>query len=63
MSTLKRPTDRYQDANLEAARIIAADPERYGGLPLAWAQATLARIELPPDDVECGPLFEGEAAQ
>ena len=31
--------------NLEAARIIAADPARYPGLLQDWARAVLARLE------------------
>lgn len=30
--------------NLEAARIIAADPEKYAGLPIIWARLVLKRL-------------------
>lgn len=39
----------WERDNLEAARIIAADPVRYDGLPLVWASAVLARNEKRAD--------------
>ena len=40
----KRKPD-YDKGNLEAARIILADPERYAGLPLEWAKLWMAKHE------------------
>lgn len=42
----------YQSGNREAAEIILADPEKYDGLPLMWANAWMAKyahekIKLP----------------
>jgi hypothetical protein len=40
--------ERYETENLEAARIIASDPDRYGGEGsglLIWAKLTLERSE------------------
>ena len=47
----------YQRANEEAARIIAADPLRYPGLPQIWVALT---IEKQQPAIR-GPLF-GKAA-
>jgi hypothetical protein len=33
----------YGESNLEAAFIIASDPEKYAGLPLEWARLFLSR--------------------
>lgn len=34
--------EALERSNVEAAAIIAADPERYAGLPLEWAKRILA---------------------
>ncbi len=47
---------KYDGANLEAARIIAADPERYPGGMQEWAQMVLKRIERERLE-SVGPLF------
>lgn len=49
-------TARYDGANLECARIIAADPIKYPGGAQQWAAAVLKRLEQPAD-VEAAPLF------
>jgi hypothetical protein len=36
-------TERYRAANVAAARIIAADPERYPGFMQEWAQVVLKK--------------------
>jgi hypothetical protein len=35
----------YDKDNLEAARIMLADPERYAGSPLEWAKLWMAKHE------------------
>ena len=52
MTTPQRVTRHYSAANLEAAHIIAAQPEKYAGALQEWAAAVLS-----PDDSEAGPLF------
>jgi hypothetical protein len=50
----------YAQANLEAARVILADIERYGGESaglVQWARLIVKRTEAPPADWEAGPLF------
>ena len=37
--------ERFQDGNLEAARIILADTERYPGVMQEWARLILSRAE------------------
>ena len=32
--------------NLLAARVILEDPELYAGLPVIWARAVIARLDL-----------------
>ena len=65
MPILKRKVEQYTTGNLEAARLILADVERYGGpdsLMGQWAKLIVGRIEAPPADAECGPLFRQAAA-
>ena len=38
--------DRYRQQNLEAARIIVADPVKYVGIMLEWARLTLELNKL-----------------
>jgi hypothetical protein len=38
---------KYDEQNLEAARIIAADPLKYPGGMQAWATLVLKRMERP----------------
>ncbi len=54
--TVRSVRAKYDAANLEAARIIAADPERYPGGMQEWAQRVLARIERERLE-SVGPLF------
>jgi hypothetical protein len=56
MATPKRAADYYRAGNLECARIIAAEPERYGGLLAEWAELVIEKSK--PRDRECGPLFK-----
>ena len=51
--TVSRARTGYQRQNEEAARIIAADPERYPGLPQQWAALV---IEKQTATIR-GPLF------
>lgn len=37
--------EKYEAGNREAAAIILANPERYAGLPLEWAQLWTARAD------------------
>lgn len=71
MSAAKRAVEHYRAGNLEAARILAADPERYPGLPQVWAAMVLSRAGVTgvpgqhpgaahPDAV-FGPLFAAVA--
>ena len=62
MAIEPRIADRYRETNETCARIIAAEPERYPGLPQEWARLVLSRVAEPPADAECGPLFAGRAA-
>ena len=63
MTTKVRITERYDAANLEAATVIASDPEKYpeGSLPALWSDVVLSKA-AEPDDAEAGPLFESRAA-
>ena len=58
MITVKQVTRSYADANLAAARILAADPLRYPGLPQTWARLV---IEKQTATIR-GPLLELRAA-
>ena len=40
---------KYDEQNLEAARIIAADPLKYPGGMQAWAELVLKRLERPAE--------------
>jgi hypothetical protein len=57
MTTKVRITERYDDTNLMAACLLAADPERYQGVLQEWADIVLSRA-AHPDDREAGPLFQ-----
>jgi hypothetical protein len=48
---------KFDEENLRAARIVAADPVRYPGLMQEWADMILSRAAAPPADWEAGPLF------
>jgi hypothetical protein len=61
MTTKVRITERYDAANLEAATVIASDPERYQGVLQEWADTILTRA-AQPDEALAGPLFESRAA-
>jgi hypothetical protein len=52
--TVSRARTGYQKANEEAARIIAANPVRYPGLPAQWAALV---IEKQRPSIR-GPLFK-----
>jgi hypothetical protein len=43
MATAQKQIDRYRAGNIDAARIIAADPVKYlpGSLPAIWAAMVL----------------------
>lgn len=45
MKTKLDKTAAYDQLNWEAARIIVADPIRYEGAQLMWAEAFLERME------------------
>ena len=65
MSKAKRAVEHYRTSNLEAAHIILADVQRYGGpdsLMATWAKLFIERIEARPEDREAGPLFAQRAA-
>ena len=63
--TILRRSAVYAGENLEAARLIAADPERYPGLMTEWARRILAETPTATVD-EQGPgqlaLDLGESA-
>jgi hypothetical protein len=40
---VKRRTRVFRQQNLEAARIILSDPNRYGGLAVTWARLFIER--------------------
>lgn len=44
-ASARRRQAEFDRQNLEAARIIAADPARYPGLLQEWARAVLRRLE------------------
>ena len=58
--TVSRARADFDRVNLQAAKIIAADPAKYAGGCLQWAQLVLARLkgERRP---AAGPLFRGDA--
>ena len=63
MTDTQRKLAAYRRGNLEAARIVAADPERYSGLMQEWAALVLSRAEKTTIDTPvAGPLFKTEAA-
>jgi len=45
VSTFWQRVERFERDNIEAARIIAADPRRYPGAMQTWVARVLARIE------------------
>lgn len=47
MATPKRIKAKFDEQNLEAARIIAADPLKYPGGMQEWADLVLKRFERP----------------
>ena len=49
MTNHQRKTDPYRTGNLECARIIAVDPERYPGVMQTWAAIVLGPIEAGKD--------------
>jgi hypothetical protein len=55
-ATKHRASEQFAVGNLEAARVILADIERYGGeesVLVVWARTVTAS----PKDSEAGPLF------
>ncbi len=48
----------YTEANLEAARIIASEPDRYQGGCLEWARAVLGKVRRPVSS--CAEDRQGE---
>lgn len=63
MTTKQSLASRYDAANMEAATIIASDPEKYpdGSLMARWADLILSRAVGVKDD-EAGPLFRQRVA-
>jgi hypothetical protein len=64
MSRLKT-VEFYDEQNAICARLILGNVAKYGGpdsLMVVWAKSFVSRIEAPPADSECGPLFSGKAA-
>jgi hypothetical protein len=61
MTTKQKITDRYDQDNLVAACLIAADPDKYQGVLQDWADTILSKAAAPSDS-ECGPLFRTTAA-
>jgi hypothetical protein len=57
VKSLKSKMERYAAGNLESARILLADPERYQGLMLEWAARIIAvfHIENPSREAEAAP--------
>jgi hypothetical protein len=43
---LKRKIEGYDEANLDAAKIIIAYPERYQGIMQEWAASTVAAFQI-----------------
>jgi hypothetical protein len=60
MTVKQRLTQRYDEQNLEAAKIIESDARKYppGSGAAIWAEMVLKRLGPPPDH-EAGPLFGG----
>ena len=56
----ERLVARHDAANLEAATLIAADPERYPGEMQEWADLVLSRAAEAKDE-DAGPLFRSVA--
>jgi hypothetical protein len=53
----------HQQRSLKAARIIAADPERYGGLDVglvAWAERVLATTAVNEDVESAATADDGD---
>jgi hypothetical protein len=72
MSKAKRAVDHYRQQNEMCARILAADPDRYPGLPQVWAAMVLSgvtgvtgvpgqRLGTSHPDSVFGPLFRQAA--
>lgn len=60
-NTHLKKLEAYTMANLEAARIVAADPERYPGLMQEWASAVLTKAGAMNTDERELRLWEGAA--
>ena len=54
---LKFDPAQYDADNRLAAKVIAADPAKYGGLMQTWAALVIAKAEA-----ERFPLLQGQAA-
>lgn len=66
---MAKPIPDYTPSNQQAARLILADPARYGGpeaLPVVWARLVLSRgtadAVRPTRTPQQGNLFEERAA-
>jgi hypothetical protein len=57
--TIKAQKKGFDAANLEAARIIAAEPGKYPGLMAEWSKAILPADDAPEYDEM--PLFRRSA--
>lgn len=62
MTTKARITDRYDQANLECACILAANPTLYpeGSLMAEWSDTILSRA-VDAEDAKAGPLIAAAA--
>ena len=49
-------TRQWDKSNLEAATIIASNPDKHQGALQQWADVILSKAAAPKDS-ECGPLF------
>jgi hypothetical protein len=59
MTDRQRKVQSYDAANLEAATLIASQPDLYppGSVMQQWADEILSKA-AKVDDSDCGPLFE-----
>jgi hypothetical protein len=59
-ASVQSVADSFYTSNFRAARIIAAEPERYAGIMLEWARAVIAKAPRPKRADE-GIVHEREA--
>lgn len=53
--TIHSARNEFDERNREAAELILAQPEKYSGLPLAWARMVLARPLIPLHEATRAP--------